>query len=149
MERMKLRSWEAFNIWALRMYNQCLKSDRYRILSNMNDFVVMTDTKRADKFGWAKKMPDDQWDERIGAGIAYARLKGIPIPKVAEYKRVALNQLVNGDKFYVAGYTSLKEYCFVGYDCVNDSYVAVEPESGIRREFDSSDCGCYFVEKEN
>ena len=149
MERMKLGSWEAFDVWAFGMYNQCLKSNRYKILSNKKDFVLMMDTKRADRFGWAKKMPNDQWDEKIGVGIAYARLKGIPIPKVVEYKMIAINQLVNGDKFYTGVFLNLKEYCFIGYDYVNNFYIAVESETGIQRRFCPSDGGPYFIEKEN
>ena len=149
MNRLKLRSWEEFNRWAISMYTESLKSDRYSVFSNGKDVIIMTDTKRRGKIGWARKLPNDPLDKRIGIGIAYARLKGIPIPEVIEYKSIRLNSLKNGDKFYITDvHSNLNEYYLIGYDCINDSYLAVNSDTGMRREFYSTDCMNFLVEKE-
>ena len=148
MNRLKLRSWEEFNRWAISMYTKSLKSDRYSVFSNGKDIIIMTDTKRRGKIGWARKLPNDPLDKRIGIGIAYARLKGIPIPEVVEYKSIKLSFLKNGDKFYIVEYGELKEYYLIGYDCINDSYLAVNSDTGMRKEFHSTDCMNYLAEKE-
>ena len=148
MNRLKLRSWEEFNRWAISMYTESLKSNRYSVFSNGKDIIIMTDTKRRGKIGWARKLPNDPLDKRIGIGIAYARLKGIPIPEVVEYKSIRLSFLKNGDKFYVTEYSNLNEYYLIGYDCINDSYLAVNSDTGMRREFHSTDCMNFLVEKE-
>lgn len=148
MNRLKFRSWEEFNRWAISMYTESLKSNRYSVFSNGKDVIIMTDTKRRGKIGWARKLPNDPLDKRIGIGIAYARLKGIPIPKVVEYKLIKLSFLKNGDKFYITEYGELKEYYLIGYDCINDSYLVVNSDTGMRREFHSTDCMNYLVEKE-
>ena len=149
MNRMKLRSWEEFNRWAISMYTESLKSDRYSVFSNGKDVIIMTDTKRRGKIGWARKLPNDPLDKRIGIGIAYARLKGIPIPEVVEYKTInRLSSLKNGDKFYITEYSNLNEYYLIGYDCINDSYLVVNSDTGMRREFHSTDCMNFLVEKE-
>lgn len=149
MNRLKFRSWEEFNCWAISMYTESLKSNRYSVFSNGKDVIIMTDTKRRGKIGWARKLPNDPLDKRIGIGIAYARLKDIPIPKVVEYKSTKLSFLKNGDKFYVTDVQSnLNEYYLIGYDCINDSYIVVNSDTGMRREFYSTDCRNYLVEKE-
>lgn len=148
MNRLKFRSWEEFNCWAISMYTESLKSNRYSVFSNGKDVIIMTDTKRRGKIGWARKLPNDPLDKRIGIGIAYARLKDIPIPKVVEYKLIKLSFLKNGDKFYITEYGELKEYYLIGYDCINDSYLVVNSDTGMRREFHSTDCMNYLVEKE-
>ena len=149
MNRLKLRSWEEFNRWAISMYTESLKSDRYSVFSNGKDVIIMTDTKRRGKIGWARKLPNDPLDKRIGIGIAYARLKGIPIPEVIEYKSIRLSFLKNGDKFYIIDvHSNLNEYYLIGYDCINDSYLAVNSDTGMRREFHSTDCMNFLVEKE-
>ena len=144
----KLRSWEEFNRWAISMYTESLKSDRYSVFSNGKDLIIMTDTKRRGKIGWARKLHNDPLDKRIGTGIAYARLKGIPIPEVVEHESIRLSSLKNGDKFYITEYGNLKEYYLIGYDCINDSYLAVDSELGMRREFPSTYCRNFLVEKE-
>ena len=149
MNRMKLRSWEEFNRWAIAMNEQSLKSNRYSVFSNGKDLIIMTDTKRRGKIGWARKLPNDPLDKRIGTGIAYARLKGISIPEVVDYKTInRLSSLKNGDKFYITEYSNLNEYYLIGYDCINDSYLAVNSDTGMRREFYSTDCMNFLVEKE-
>ena len=149
MNRLKLRSWEEFNRWAISMNDQSLKSDRYSVFSNGKDVIIMTDTKRRGKIGWARKLPNDPLDKRIGIGIAYARLKGIPIPEVIEYVPIRLNSLKNGDKFYITDvHSNLNEYYLIGYDCINDSYLAVNSDTGMRREFYSTDRMNFLVEKE-
>ena len=148
MNRLKFRSWEEFNRWAISMYTESLKSDRYSVFSNGKDVIIMTDTKSRGKIGWARKLPNDPLDKRIGTGIAYARLKGIPIPEVIEYKSIRLSSLKNGDKFYITEYSNLNEYYLIGYDCINDSYLAVNSDTGMRREFHSTDCMNFLVEKE-
>ena len=146
----RLRSWEEFNRWAISMYTESLKSDRYSVFSNGKDVIIMTDTKRRGKIGWARKLPNDPLDKRIGIGIAYARLKGIPIPEVIEYEIInSLSLLKNGDKFYITDvYSNLNEYYLIGYDCMNDSYLAVNGDTGVRREFPSTYCRNFLVEKE-
>ena len=148
MNRIKFKSWEEFNHWAIAMNEQSLKDNRYSVFSNNKDLIIMTDTKRKGKIGWARKLPEDPWNERIGAGIAYARLKGIPIPEVVEYESIRLSFLKNGDKFYITEYGNLNEYYLIGYDCINDSYLAVDGDTGMRREFHSTDCRNFLVEKE-
>ena len=145
----RLRSWEEFNRWAISMYTESLKSDRYSVFSNGKDLIIVTDTKRRGKIGWARKLPNDPLVKRIGTGIAYARLKGIPIPEVIEYKSIRLSSLKNGDKFYITDvHSNLNEYYLIGYDCINDSYLAVNSDTGMRREFYSTDRMSFLVEKE-
>ena len=48
--------------------------------------------------GIAKCHPDDEFNVLIGIAIAYARCKGIEIPKINVYKK--LSEMKNGDIFY-------------------------------------------------
>lgn len=68
--------------------------------SGCSDVVIVYDTT-AVKSAIAKCYPQDTFDYDTGVAIAYARLKGIEIPKVEEepeFKRVG-----NGQEYYCIG----------------------------------------------
>lgn len=78
-----------------------------------NKIVVCIDSNR--NIGIAKCHPDDDYDYNIGIAIAYARCKGIEVPKVTNYKR--LSEMENGDIFKIkfSGYN----YRYIGKDEFN------------------------------
>ena len=86
-----------FKKWAREI---CSKAERG---SRQNDcdvvvrsnITVCVDDK--GKIGVAKCHPDDIFDYDIGIAIAYARCKGIEVPKVTTYKK--LSEMENGEKF--------------------------------------------------
>ena len=78
-----------------------LQKDKQAIAySGCSDVVIVYDTT-AVKSAIAKCYPQDTFDYDTGVAIAYARLKGIEIPKVEEepeFKRVG-----NGQEYYCIG----------------------------------------------
>jgi hypothetical protein len=60
-----------------------------------NKIVVCIDSNR--NIGIAKCHPDDDYDYNIGIAIAYARCKGIKVPKVTICKK--LSEMKNGETF--------------------------------------------------
>ena len=49
------------------------------------------------KVGIAKCHPDDEFNPFIGTAIAYARMRGLEVPKVTIYKK--LSEMKNGENF--------------------------------------------------
>lgn len=67
------------------------------------------------KIGIARCHPDDKFNRETGIAIAYARCKGIEVPKISTYKKFC--QLKNGDRF---NYGNIY-YLFIG-KCLDDDH---------------------------
>lgn len=98
-----------FNKWVDKMY------EKYWLDSNVQatffDEEVTTTIVyhfKKRKIGIARCHPDDKFNRETGIAIAYARCKGIEVPKISTYKKFC--ELKNGDKF--KGY--LSTYLFIG-----------------------------------
>ena len=81
-------------------YRDFQKDKQAIAYSGCSDVVIVYDTT-AVKSAIAKCYPQDTFDYDTGVAIAYARLKGIEIPKVEEepeFKRVG-----NGQEYYCIG----------------------------------------------
>jgi hypothetical protein len=72
------------------------KSVRYGCTVAKNGTTVCVDTLTG-KVGIARLHPDDDYVFETGVAIAYARCKGIEIPKVSTYKK--LSEMKNGENF--------------------------------------------------
>lgn len=89
-----------FKQWVKKTYRDFQKDKQAIAYSGCNDVVIVYDTT-AVKSAIAKCYPQDTFDYDTGVAIAYARLKGIEIPKVEEepeFKRVG-----NGQEYYCIG----------------------------------------------
>lgn len=86
-----------FKQWVKKTYRDFQKDKQAIAYSGCSDVVIVYDTT-AVKSAIAKCYPQDTFDYDTGVAIAYARLKGIEIPKVEEepeFKRVG-----NGQEYY-------------------------------------------------
>lgn len=101
-----------FDEWVAEMIKR-YKADRFCDTRTIKDVVICVD--RNHKVGIAKCHPNDEFNALIGTAIAYARMKGIKVPKVTNYKR--LSEMVNGDifKIKISGYN----YRYIGKDEFN------------------------------
>lgn len=91
---------EEFKQWVKKTYIDFQKDKQAIAYSGCSDVVIVYDTT-AVKSAIAKCYPQDTFDYDTGVAIAYARLKGIEIPKVEEepeFKRVG-----NGQEYYCIG----------------------------------------------
>lgn len=111
-----------FNEWVGKMVK------RYKIEQLSNDYEMRTIKNviicvdRNHKVGIAKCHPDDKFNIFIGMAIAYARMRGLEVPKVTNYKR--LSEMVNGDRFIYRKKTVLH---FIGkYPFLKDMYVMLD-----------------------
>lgn len=96
---------KGFEQWVKKAYGDFQKDKQAIAYSGCSDIVIVYDTT-AVKSAIAKCHPQDTFDYDTGVAIAYARLKGIEIPKVEEepkFKRVKtaapyyyINSNVNG-----------------------------------------------------
>lgn len=89
-----------FKQWVKKTYRDFQKDKQAIAYSGCSDVVIVYDTT-AVKSAIAKCYPQDTFDYDTGVAIAYARLKGIEIPKVeeeSEFKRVG-----NGQEYYCIG----------------------------------------------
>lgn len=89
-----------FKQWVKKTYRDFQKDKQAIAYSGCSDVVIVYDTT-AVKSAIAKCYPQDTFDYDTGVAIAYARLKGIEIPKVEEepeFKRVG-----NGQEYYCIG----------------------------------------------
>lgn len=81
---------KGFEQWVKKAYGDFQKDKQAIAYSGCSDIVIVYDTT-AVKSAIAKCHPQDTFDYDTGVAIAYARLKGIEIPKVEEepkFKRV-------------------------------------------------------------
>ena len=88
-----------------------------------NKIVVCIDSNR--NIGIAKCHPDDDYDYNIGIAIAYARCKGIAVPKVTIYKK--LSEMKNGE-YFIDDYGH--KYCFFARDKARDYFVVFSEKTG-------------------
>ena len=89
-----------FKQWVKKTYRDFQKDKQAIAYSGWSDVVIVYDPT-AVKSAIAKCYPQDTFDYDTGVAIAYARLKGIEIPKVEEepeFKRVG-----NGQEYYCIG----------------------------------------------
>lgn len=89
-----------FKQWVKKTYRDFQKDKQAIAYSGCSDVVIVYDTT-AVKSAIAKCYLQDTFDYDTGVAIAYARLKGIEIPKVEEepeFKRVG-----NGQEYYCIG----------------------------------------------
>lgn len=89
-----------FKQWVKKTYRDFQKDKQAIAYSGCSDVVIVYDIT-AVKSAIAKCYPQDTFDYDTGVAIAYARLKGIEIPKVEEepeFKRVG-----NGQEYYCIG----------------------------------------------
>ena len=86
-----------FKKWAREMCRKAETGDVHNVCDIIvrNNVTVCVDSN--GKVGIAKCHPDDIFDYDIGTAIAYARCKGIEIPKVTVYKK--LSEMKNGEIF--------------------------------------------------
>ena len=106
-----------FKKWAREMCKKAETGNIHNVCDIVvrNNVTVCVDSK--GKVGIAKCHSDDIFDYDIGIAIAYARCKGIEVPKVATYKK--LSEMKNGEMF--KGITK-SIYRYIGKN--KDAYVA-------------------------
>ena len=100
---------EDFNEWALSMYDEYKRVSHtnysrwkvYRYVNRDNIKTILVDLKKG-KCGNAKASRE-KYNEKIGIGVAWARLREHEIPK--ERKSMTLEELPNGEKFCVPANT--------------------------------------------
>jgi hypothetical protein len=85
-----------FAKWTQTRTREVAKSVRYGCTVAKNGTTVCVDTLTG-KVGIARLHPDDNYVFETGVAIAYARCKGIEIPKVSTYKK--LSEMKNGENF--------------------------------------------------
>jgi hypothetical protein len=85
-----------FAKWTQTRTREVAKSVRYGCTVAKNGTTVCVDTLTG-KVGIARLHPDDDYVFETGVAIAYARCKGIEIPKVSTYKK--LSEMKNGENF--------------------------------------------------
>lgn len=145
----EFNSWNEFNEWAIGMYNEYTKyPKRYRSFTDMYRYTFVFDTKNLYKSGWSKRISCDNWDSRIGTGIAFARLKGIDIPKVRKMTEVSFGSLRPGEVFSIYENNKYIEYCLIGYDYVNASYIATNVKTKKIRSFNYNGNRIVFISQE-
>lgn len=86
-----------FKKWVKEMYKKAAIEGSHNacdIVARSNVTVCVDSNGR---IGIAKCHPDDIFDYGIGTAIAYARCKGIEVPKVTIYKK--LSEMKNGENF--------------------------------------------------
>lgn len=86
-----------FDEWVAKMVEK-YKSEKFWSACEtrtVKDVVICVD--RNHKVGIAKCHPDDEFNPFIGTAIAYARMRGIEVPKVTIYKK--LSEMKNGEIF--------------------------------------------------
>lgn len=146
----ELRDWNEFDEWAIKIYNEFVKHrNRYRVFSDCFRYTIVVDIKDNCKTGWSKRIIGDDWDDRIGIGVAFARLKGVEIPKVREMETTSFCSLEQGAFFNIYENNKYVEYCMVGYDYINDSYIATNTKTKKPRLFNWNDNRTLFVGKES
>lgn len=145
----EFKSWNEFNEWAIKMYDEFIKHrNRYRVFTDRYCYTFVIDTKNNYKSGWSKRIVGDTWDDRIGTGIAFARLKGIDIPKVRKMEKVSFGSLKPGALFNIYENRTYVEYCLVGYDYINASYIATNVQTKKLRQFQYNANRKVFVSEE-
>lgn len=88
---------EQFDEWVEKMVEK-YKSEKFWSACEtrtVKDVVICVD--RNHKVGIAKCHPDDEFNPFIGTAIAYARMRGLEVPKVIIYKK--LSEMKNGEGF--------------------------------------------------
>ena len=96
-----------FDKWVDEMMAKYYKDNNVRI-GRLGSKTYIAYNSKKDKIGKARCHPDDEFNRKIGIAIAYARCKGIEVPKISTYKKFC--ELKNGDKFIVDG----RKYVFIG-----------------------------------
>ena len=94
---------ENFNEWALGIYDEYMRVSRpnrarwkvCRYVDKYSIVTTLTDLKKG-KCGSAKAM-EKECKEKVGIGVAWARLKGYEVPK--ERKKIMLKNFTDYDKF--------------------------------------------------
>jgi hypothetical protein len=116
-----------FAKWAQTRTREVAKSGRYGCTVAKNGTTVCVDTSTG-KVGIARLHPDDDYVFETGVAIAYARCKGIEVPKIDVYKR--LSEMKNGENFidaygYVYRYIAKDRDVFVVWDYKTEHYAFV------------------------
>lgn len=96
---------ENFNEWALSMYDEYKRISHtnysrwkvYRYVNRDSIRTILVDLKKG-KCGNAK-VSREEYNEKIGIGVAWARLRGHEVPE--ERKKTMLKNLADYDKFSV------------------------------------------------
>lgn len=96
---------ENFNEWAFKMYEdyaKVSKPNRTRwAVGHYNDgysiITTLIDLKKGECS--SAKVSRKEYNEKLGIGVAWARLRGYEVPK--ERKRITLENLADYDKFSV------------------------------------------------
>lgn len=113
-----------FDEWAGKIAKMVVKSSRYDYNSFNNGTIVVLDT-RTGKVGVARLHSDDDYNLLTGVAIAYARIRGMEIPKIVTYKR--LSEMQNGEMFYA---DRREKYQFIGKNHNKNRYVVWKELSG-------------------
>lgn len=113
-----------FDEWAGKIAKMVVKSSRYNYNSFNNGTIVVLDT-RTGKVGVARLHSDDDYNLLTGVAIAYARIRGMEIPKIVTYKR--LSEMQNGEMFYA---DRREKYQFIGKNHNKNRYVVWKELSG-------------------
>lgn len=123
-----------FNEWVAKMVEKYKNEKLFNDCDTrtIKDVVICVD--RNHNVGIAKCHPDDEFNSSIGTAIAYARMKGMKIPKVDNYKK--LSEMENGDIFH--GITGGR-YIFIGKHKKIDRYVVWKVSTEKYLEFVKSD----------
>ena len=133
---------ENFEAWAHEKYNQFMKEkesnpDFVEVVSPSNRTVTIINMK-SRKASFSKCHNYDKFNTYIGYGVAWAKYIGEEIPK--QIVTIKISELNPGQKFIFADEVVAKgEFCYIGYNPVNNTSVAVRAISGECYQF-SMDC---------
>jgi hypothetical protein len=114
-----------FDEWAGKIAKMVVKSSRYEYNTFNNGTTIVLDT-RTGKVGIARlHSDDDNYKFSTGVAIAYARVRGMEIPKIVTYKK--LSEMQNGEMFYA---DRREKYQFIGKNHNENRYVVWKELSG-------------------
>lgn len=125
-----------FDKWVEETSERFCCDNNVDVFLNEGTSVIIVYNHKSQRVGIARCHPDDEFRQDIGVAIAYARCKGIKVPKISTYKK--LSEMKNGDTFYLDGV----EHFFVGKSnvsiCNRDLYAIIDiKEDTIYRFGDS------------
>lgn len=123
-----------FKLWAIKQYQNCLNETNkyiYWVARSGKHVKTFCANRNTGKFAMARCPIEEHYFE-VGVGVAYARLKGIPIP--LERKKVKVGDCKYGTKCYYhdAQYVVLTLIPYTNF------YALYETHTNQLRQFDKN-----------
>lgn len=113
-----------FDEWVEKMVSQ-YKEDENILIRLFGSETYVAYNFKTQKTSIARCHPKDSFVNEIGQAIAYARCKGIEVPKIAIYKK--LSEMKNGE-YFIDDYGH--KYCFFARDKARDYFVVFSEKTG-------------------